>query len=144
MAGEGLQGLAEIHVRRLIDPRLRNAIQEHWPSRCTIYQIAITLDAANQPIPTTPTLVLRPVECRIGPLILIRPSDAEIRDQKVTEVYAHREIKLNGYYPQITPHYMNASVTTAPSTTPEVWHIVGVEEDGNKFSTRIRVEVIKP
>jgi len=101
-------------------------------------------DAANQPIPGNPTLLVGNVECRIGPLILIRPTDAEVRDQKITENYAHREVKINKYLPQILPSLTEIEVWTPPHQVIERWHIVGVEEDGNKFSTRVRVEVIKP
>jgi hypothetical protein len=109
-----------------------------------VYVIHPEYDAANQPIPGIPKLLVENVECRIGPLILIRPTDAEVRDQKITENYAHREVKINKYIPEILPSVTEITVWTPPNQRTETWHIVGVEEDGNKFSTRVRVEVIKP
>jgi hypothetical protein len=127
-------------VRDLIDPRLRTAIPEMWPSFCTIMSNIVVLDPANQPIPGVPTVVpgMKNIECRVSPLFLIRPDDKEIRGDAETTTILQREIKLNGYYPFIQPHTMQAVVGN------ESYHIVGVESDGNNFSTRMRVEIIRP
>ena len=127
-------------MRSLLDPRLRAVMPEAWPSFCRVQTISTTVDAANQPIPTTPTTVagMSAIPCRVGPLIQVRPTDEETRDTSITMTTLHREVKLNGYFPTITPHTMNAVIDGV------AYHIVGTDVDGCKFSTRLRVEIIRP
>lgn len=127
-------------MRSLLDPRLRTAIPEHWPSLCTIQTITYTANAANQLMPTGVTNVSGMVnlQCRLGPIILSRPTDDEIRDTKVQEKYSRRNLKINAYLPQIQVRAMQAVVDGI------VYPIRGVEGDSQQFSTRLRLEIVKP
>jgi hypothetical protein len=123
----------------MIDPRMHQQVQEHFPSRVTIQQITYTRSGANQKIPSGATDIagLVGLPCRLGPIILLRPTDNEMRTQSVTSGIENRQCKINGYYPQITNKEMQAVVDGV--TFP----IRGVESDSNNFSTRMRLEIIK-
>lgn len=127
-------------MRALIDSRLRHAIPDHWDSRCTIQMVTYTTTAANQRVPSGATDVagMVNVPCRLAAIIFSRPTDNEIRDQKIQEKLSHRHLKLNGWFPSITPRRMQAVVDGV------VYPIVGVEGDSQQFSTRLRLEVVKP
>lgn len=126
--------------RRILDPRLKSVMPEMWPSSCAIVAVTYTPDDSNQPVPTGTTNVpgMEDIECRLGPLFEVRPDDKEIRLDHITQLTLQREIKLNGYYPAILPHTMQAIVGGV------TYNIAGTEADGNSFSTRLRVEIITP
>ena len=129
-------------MRQLLDPRLHQSLGEFWPDLATIQIIVTVADAANQPVVQSPitgsVLGMDAIPCRIGPMIQVRPTDEEVRDGKITDLILHRELKLSGYFPTITAHIMQAVVKGI------TYKIVGVESDSQSFSTRLRLEIIKP
>ncbi len=127
-------------MRQLIDPRLRSAIPDHWPDKCTIVQVLYRTTESNQQIPRgfVPVAGMVDIPCRIGPIIEVRPSDDEIRVTNVIEQYRRRQLKLNKYLPQIVPREMQALVDGV------YYPIRGLEHDGSKFTTRLKLEVITP
>lgn len=126
-------------MRALLDPRLRTAIPEFWPSRVDIRLKTYTTSATNQKIQTGSTSVFNTLlECRLSPIILDRPTDTDTRTIKVTDLTERRHLKINGYYPTIEAEDMQAVVDG------KTWEIRGVESDGSHFSTRLRMENILP
>jgi len=126
-------------MRQIFDSRLRTAIPEVWPSRCTIRTATVTVNAANQPVITGYTSVARMInlECRMAPFITLRPDDTQIREQAVTENLNRRNCKLNSYQPTI----VNDMYCLIDGVN---YKIVGVEADGSHFSTRLHLELIAP
>lgn len=124
----------------ILDPRLRVAIPEHWPSTCTIQTVNTTVSASNEPVPSGATDVstLKNIPCRIGPRIEVSVSDNEQRSDRVLEQFNRRQAKLNGYFPQIVPRLMQAVVDGV------VYGIRGVEHDSERFSTRLNLENVEP
>ena len=126
-------------MRQIIDSRLRIAIPEVWPSRCTIRTPTTSVNAANQPVITGYASVAGMInlECRMAPFITLRPDDTQIRDQQVTENLNRRNLKLNSYQPTIV-NDMYALIDGVN------FKVVGVEHDGSHFSTRLHLELIAP
>jgi hypothetical protein len=126
-------------MRQIIDPRLRMAIPEVWQTTCIIQNGVTTLNAANQPVVTDyediPDMVN--LQCRMAPFITLRPDDAQIRDQAVTENLSRRNLKLNSYRPAIKQDMFCL-------VDGDRYRIVGIEHDGSKFSTRLHLELIEP
>jgi Glu-tRNA(Gln) amidotransferase subunit E-like FAD-binding protein len=127
-------------MRSLIHPYLRHAIPQMWPSRCTIQLVTSVADVSGQIMQTGASNVrgMVNIPCRLGPIIEIRPSDNEVRTQDVQESYVRRQLKLNAYLPQIRERVHQAVVDG------EVYPIMGVESDSEKFSTRLKVERVSP
>lgn len=127
-------------VRQLVDVRLGRDIPNHWPSLCTIQTVNFTASASNQPVPTSATSIAAKtnIPCRLSALIDIRPSDDEIRTTEVQEKKVERTCKLSGYYSDIEVRTQQAVVDGV------TYQIRGVEHDSQQFSTRLRLEVIKP
>lgn len=126
--------------RPLIDPRLRPMMDEMYPSRCTIRQVTYTVTSANQRIASGATDVPGMVNlpCRLAPIIFVRPTADEIRDSKIQESYDRTQIKINRYLPSIEQRDMYALVDGV------IWPIRGVEADSSDFSTRLKLERIRP
>ena len=127
-------------MRRLIDPRLRSSISDaHAPSRCTVQTITYTNSASNQPIPTGAVDLagVVNVECSLGALIRLRPTDTQVRTGGVEDVRTLRQCRLNGYFPVVVPG-MQAVVDSV------IYPIIGVDCDSLRFSTRLRLEIIEP
>lgn len=124
----------------LVHPAFKFSLPNHWPSRCTVQLVTYTVSAARQQLPSTPTNVsgLVNLRCRLGPIILDRPTDNEIRGGSVTEQYIRRQLKLDGYYPQIIPR---VHVVVVEGDT---YLVRGNESDSERFSTRLTLEVIHP
>lgn len=124
-------------MRRLVDPRMHADIEDMVPSRCTVYAVTITTSPAGQKVESLGSAVagLSNVSCRISPIILIRPTDDEETTASNTQEIVGRQLKFNGYYPQITVR-MRAVVDGRQ------YRIRGVEADGNLFSTRLKLEVL--
>ncbi len=125
----------------LLDNRLRAAIDGAFTSRCTIATPDFTTNAAKQKVPDgnfTTVSGLANLACRISPLIELRPTDTERRGTEVIKLITVRQCKLNGYFPSIVAdtHYAQVDGTNFP--------IIGVEHDGNRFSTRLRLQVVTP
>lgn len=127
-------------MRPLIDPRLRPTVDESYPSRCTIQRVTYTTTAANQRIATGATVVpgMSHLPCRLAPIIFVRPTSDEIRDSKILESYDRTQLKINRYLPAITSRDMVAVVDGV------TWPIRGVEADSSSFSTRLKLEKVKP
>lgn len=127
-------------MRPLLDPRLASSLDNFNPARCTIQSVNITSSVAGQKTEGTPTDVLGRVglSCRIGPMVLIRPTDNENRTNRIQSAYQGRHLKFNGYYPDITVRAHQAVVDGI------VYKIRGVEHDGAPFSTRLRLEILNP
>ena len=129
-------------MRTLIDPRLRASLQDDFPSRCTIQNVVHVVSMANQEVPdpasATDVAGLVNIQCRIAPLIEQRPTDNENLPSDIQELYVQRQCKLNGYFPSITPRSMQAIVDGV------AYIIRGVEHDGARFSTRLRLEISTP
>ena len=127
-------------MRALIDTRLRSSIPEMWPSKCSIQRISFTNSASGQPIPTGAANIraLVNIPCRMGPLIELRPTDAETLTDPVTGTFQRRQCKLNLYAPLISPLEMQAVVDGV------IYPIRGVESDSQDFSTRLSLEIKEP
>lgn len=127
-------------MRALLDPRLRGSIPDHWPSVCTILAVTYTTNDDNQTIPSGVVAVegLVDIPCRIGPIIKERPTDDEIRTQDIYSDFTRRYLKLNKYCPEIMERIQQAVVDDV------TYEIRGVEHDSERFSTRLRLEIIEP
>ena len=120
--------------------RLQTSMGDFYPSRCTIATQLYTTNAANQLVPSgeAPIGGLVNISCRLGPLIRERPTDLERRGSDVSSLKTSRQCKLNGYFPQIVANTMVAQVDDIS------YSIVGVEHDGSRFTTRLRLEIVTP
>ena len=127
-------------MRQLVDNRLLAAISDAFPSRCTITIQLYTENAAKQQVPDGESNVtgLVNIPCRIGPLIEIRPTDSENRRADISAITTARQCKLLGFFSIIQPNVHRAVVDDVS------YPIVGVEYDGNRLTTRLRLEVIIP
>lgn len=123
--------------RQLVDPRLRASTQAFWPSVCSIQTVVNTVSDSNQPIRTgqTPVPSLQRIPCRLGPLSETSVADKEVRDPSVTSFVKRRDLKLDGYYPEIAPG-MEAVVDGV------TYPIVGMDSDSQFQFTRLLLEVI--
>lgn len=127
--------------RPLIDQRLKNALPNHWPSRCSIQSVNFTSSTSGQEIPGAGTDIegLTDLECRMGPVSLGTPLDDEMRTQEITEGRTRRILWINGYYvPQIESSTMQAVVDGV------IFNIIAVESDSQKCYTRLRLEDMQP
>lgn len=126
-------------MRPVVDPRLSASLGNFYPSKCTV-QLLNETDTPGGPVPGAPTNIIGMInlQCRLGPLILIRPTDTEDRTGRNTTEIKTRQLKINGYFPQIDAATMQIVVDN------ETFSILGNEEDGNQLSTRLRLEVIRP
>lgn len=127
-------------MRSLIDPRLRSHLLNHYTSRCTLATVTYSTTTSGQKVRSgnSPISGLVHIPCQLGPIIEIRPTDNQLRSDPITEVQKQRQCKLLGYFPMAVPYAMEAIVDG------EVFRIDGVEADSVKFSTRLRLEVVKP
>lgn len=123
----------------IIDPRLSADLENYFPAKCTAQFRNDTIGPGGE-VPGVPTDVpgIINIPCRIGPMILIRPTDTEQRIGRATTEVKSRQLKMNGYFPQIDASTMQMKVNGV------VYRILGNEEDGDRFSTRIRLEIIRP
>src|SRR5262245_4160848 len=127
--------------RSLIDPRLRHSIPDHWSSLCTIQEIKYVENAAGQKVPDgslSDVPELKNIPCRLGPIREENPTDDERRGVNITGGIQRRNLKLNGYFPEIRPTVMWAKVDGV------TYSIVGVDSDSQMFSSRLRVEIVEP
>jgi hypothetical protein len=124
----------------LFDSRLLSQLDRHYESSCTIQSVIFTSDNANQDvISSTPDVAgMTLIPCRIGPLIEIRPTDDELRSSDIRARRVERQCKLLGYYPGIIPREMQAVVDGV------TYPIRGVEHDGSRMTTRLRLEILTP
>lgn len=127
-------------MRQILDSRLRVGIPEHWPSLCTIRSVNYTLTASQQRVKGGVSTVagMINIPCRIAAFIETRMTDDERRTNNVLAKIIRRTLKLNGYFPTIDTRRM---VAVVDGTTYE---IRGVEHDSEKFSTRLRLEILTP
>ena len=128
-------------MRQLIDNRLRAHIHDAFPSRCTISTPNTTTNSANQEIPDgtySAVAGLSSIYCRIGPLIEIRPTDSEVRTSKAVVLRRIRQCVLLGNFPTITPDTHFAIVDGL------AYPIVGIDGDGSRLATRLRLEIVNP
>jgi hypothetical protein len=111
---------------------------EMWPSRVTICIGTGITNAANQFVLTGYAIVagLNDLECRMSSFIQVRPDDTEIRDQAGTTLISERNCKINGFFPTIVgDQYADVDGV--------MYKVVGVENDSQKFSTRLHLETIQ-
>ena len=128
-------------MRQLLDPRLSRELTDDFPDLCTIKLKNLATSPSGQPLPAgepIPIDGMIDIPCRIGPLILVRPTDKEIRGIKITSQYENRQCKLNGYFPAIDPFSMVATVNDRE------YDIMGLEHDGNRFSSRMTLQRLLP
>ncbi len=125
---------------RLLHPRLQASLREHFTSRCTIASKVYTVSESRQRVRTgnAPIAGMVDIPSSQAALILIRPTDKEDRTQKILSTDTQRQVKLLGFYPQIVAEQMEAIVDGV------TFQIVGVEADSLSFSTRLKLEIIKP
>ncbi len=125
-------------VRQLIDSRLRNGIPDVWPSLCTIQSKVYSFSGSNQLTPVAYNDVVGQVNipCRLAPRFIGRVEYDEKRTDRMTSVYNQRELMLNAYLPSIQ---VRDQVATVDSVT---YQIRGLDVDGQKFLTRLRVEIV--
>lgn len=126
--------------RKLIHPKLRTNLKDHWPSLCTIQSVNYTEEGTGQETSTSESSVTGMVNlpCRLGPLVEVTPTDDERRTSSMSVGYSRRNLKINAYLPQITPEAMVALVDGVK------YQIRGVDSDSEHFSTRLRLEVVEP
>lgn len=125
--------------RPLVDPRLYQRNENHWPSICTIQTANTSVSGSGQKTKTgtfTNVAGLVSIPCRIAPVSQLNVSDKEARAETIQALYSQRELKLNGFFPQIQPRTMLAFVDGVR------YEIRGVESDSQSFSTRMLVEII--
>lgn len=127
-------------MRPLIDSRMMARDEQFFTSRCTIQQIAYTPSDSNQQVPTGQTDIpgLIGIPCRLGPLIEVRPTDDESRESMIEGQFERRQLKLNGFFPQIVNRTMQAVVDGVS------WQIRGNESDSAQLTTRLKVERVMP
>lgn len=130
-------------MRAIIDPRLRASLDNFYESRCTIQLAQYVQTAANQKVldpaqPWVNVVGMVNLLCRLSPLIEIRPTDNEQRSADMLSKTRARQCKLQDYFPAIQVRDMRAVVDG------EAYSIVGVEHDGSKFTTRLRLEILLP
>lgn len=103
-------------------------------------QVTYTTTPSHQKIRSGsyPLPGLANIPCLLGPIIEERPTDGEVRTSATLEHTQRRHLKMNGSYPQIQERDMEAVVDGV--TFP----IRGVESDSKNFSTRLRLEVVRP
>lgn len=101
-------------------------------------QYEINEDNQQIPIGMMPIEGWIDIPCRIAAIIRERPTDDESRTPELIEDYRRRHLKLNIYAPDIDPREMVADVDG------EIFEIRGVEHDSEYFSTRLRLEVLRP
>lgn len=128
-------------MRPLIDPRMRQALPDHWPSLCTIQEIKLIEKDSGQLVPDgalSDVPRLTNIQCQLGPLVDYTPTDDERRGVNITGGIQRRNLKLNGYFPEIKASSMWAKVDGV------TYAIVGVDSDSTKFSSRLRLEIVEP
>lgn len=130
-------------VPSLMDPRLRRAIPMAWPSLCSIQTILTTTSASYQETPSggSDIVGLQEIPCRLEPLTQGRGSisDDLQRGGVVQEYHIKRHLDLNGYFPQIVADGSMQAVVNG-----ETFPIRGVDSDGQRYITRLRLEVVNP
>lgn len=126
--------------REITDPRLRIALHRLWPSTCTIQLILTTTSTANQAVPSGASTVsgMDEIPCRIAPIVRERPTDDLAVRTVVDEYHVRRHVLLNGYFPTIKVDEMQAVIDGV------TYPIRGVDFDGNRFTTRLKVEIVRP
>jgi hypothetical protein len=96
-----------------------------------------TLPSGQRDPNATPVLLAShgDLECRVGPMIDIRPTDKIERREKVERSRIERHVMMRGYYPLILVDmlFVVDSIT---------YRIVGVNHDSNHILTRLHVELI--
>lgn len=125
--------------RPLIDPRLKNALPTHWPSRCNIQSVNFTSSTSGQAVPTSGTDVLLDLECRLAAISLGTPTDDETRTSALTSGKESRTLLINGYYIGLIE-----SDTMWAIVDGVTYHIRGVESDSEMHYTRLRLEAMTP
>ena len=123
-------------VRQLIDKRLRNAIPDFWPSLCTIQSKVYAFSGSNQLAPVAYNDIYVDIPCRLAPRFIGRVEYDEKRSDRMTTDYNQRELMLNAYLPDIQ---VRDQVATVDGVT---YQIRGIDNDGQKFLTRLRVEIV--
>jgi hypothetical protein len=124
----------------LLHSKLQTNTPLHWPTTCTIQAYTFAQSMAGQSLPTGLTDVagLADIPCRLAPYIENIITDPEMRSANVTETIRRRTAKLNGIFPTIDGIRMIALIEGI------VYQIRGVDFDSQSFSTRLRLEVVKP
>jgi head-tail adaptor len=118
-------------VSEIVSGRMLGMLGKFYASACTIQVSSATQDAAGQPVLTWSDLAdHEDLACRLAPAM----AEERKRDDLVLARTTHT-IALAGYYTTITPA-MRAIVGTS------TYDILGVEQDGNGITTRLRVEIV--
>lgn len=125
-------------MKNLVDPRLESHLPNHWPSTCEIRTVSYAVSASNQRIKSGAVTLYTRVPCRMSPLSKTRTTDNEARSETMESALKQRILKLNGYFPLIVPRDMDAVVDGV------VFPIRGVENDSQRWSTRLFVEDLTP
>jgi hypothetical protein len=119
------------NVPTIMHQRLMGAMTRFYPSLCTILTLTLVRDSTGEPIPT-PVPFLVDLACRLSPV-----SGREV--VAPTEKYSvgQHMIELASYQPTIT--------TTMRAVVGGVTYelLAPPEHDGNHFTTRLRVQVLK-
>ena len=124
-------------MHQLVDPRLADNIQDFWVDTCDILTETYTTSASGERIHSSYTAFKASVPCRLGPLIEVRPTDDKLKGADIESQHQNRQCKLKGFHSDITTE-MFCRVQGI------VFPIRGVESDSQYWSTRLKLEVIKP
>ena len=110
---------------------------DFYPSRCTIRMQTVVVVKGQATYETSDLIV--DIPCRVAPDILERPTDSEKPGQPFVYTSIRRRVALARYVPQIQAHTQMTAVIDGTE-----FNILGVEHDGNKTYTRLRVELVSP
>jgi hypothetical protein len=121
----------------IIHPNLLTALKSFYPSTVTIQQDTGSQDAAGQPSPSWSNLAGHVnLPCAVAPISPAGIAAIEPRTPEMTVAIAITHISLRGSYPAITPK-MRAVVTGG-----QTYNILGVEQDSQGKTTRLKCEVV--
>lgn len=115
----------------IIHPLLMRDIRNFYPSYCTIGNVVVTQDAANQPVSVwQDNVLLRGILCYVQPA-----SGAETRMRTQVIEINQWLIGLNGYYPTIAQ-------TDQATVDGIIYNILRVAHDDNQTATYLTVEKV--
>lgn len=119
----------------IIHPSMLSKLPNFYPSLCTIQNHTSTQDDYGQPADTFADLADHVnLSCRIAPEPNSRSGERDAANRTTSE-HTHI-VDLRGYYPNISEVHQ-AIVDGA------TYDIEAVEHDGNKVTTRMKVQVIR-
>lgn len=108
------------------------------PTLCSIYIRGLAKLPSGQTDPNAAPVLLpnhELLDCRIGPMIKIRPTDKQEKRELVVRDRIERHVFLRGYYNLVT-------VGMLCLVNGYFFTIVGVNHDSNRILTRLHLEIV--